>query len=115
MHRRSARPIPLLWGKPAMSEESLLRRILAGGLTSIAIRSLGLGLGFVAQVLLSRAVGISEFGAYSIAISWGMFLSVIVTFGSDTTVLKFASGYRSEGHDHSLNSLGLYSAKLILL
>ena len=43
---------------------------------SLAVRIIGLALSFPATILLSRSLGIDEFGAYSIALSYASIAAI---------------------------------------
>jgi len=64
----------------------MLARFLA---TSIVLQSAGLGLMFLAQLALARALGAREFGVYAYANAWLMTLVLLARFGCDITILRF--------------------------
>lgn len=90
-------------------------KIIGGGLTSMGVRMTGVGLGFISQVLLSRMLGASDFGTYSVLISWSLLIVVPVKFGLDLTTLKFAAGYWAEQNFRSVNALAVSGAKALCI
>ncbi len=60
--------------------------------TSVALQCTGLGLMFLAQLALARALGAQEFGIYAYSNAWLMSLVLIARFGFDITVLRFGGG-----------------------
>ena len=73
--------------------------IFRGGATSFLLAVVSLGLGFISHVLLSRAIGVNDYGLYSIALGWCLILAVPAMMGMDYTILRFAPVYL-EGDDH---------------
>lgn len=79
----------------------------------MGVRSVGLALGFLSTVLLSRHLGESEFGKYSILLSLCLLFVVPIKLGFDHTVLKFAAGYWDAKEHNSVNGMALFGLKLI--
>ena len=83
--------------------------ILASSSTSMAVRVCGLGLGFLAHIVLSRILGASQYGSYVIALGWAMVLVIPARLGLDNSVLRFATIYREEGRAADLRGLVRFS------
>lgn len=66
------------------------------GLSVIAIRIGGAGLGLVAQVLAARHVGAEAFGYYALALVWLLLLGHGATAGTNQLVCRFIAAYRVE-------------------
>ena len=75
------------------------RLIVSGALASFFVRIAATGLGYAVSVLLSRSLGIAEFGRYSIALGWALVLTIPTRAGFDNSILRFGSVYQ-EMSDH---------------
>lgn len=60
---------------------------------SLVIRSAGLALIFLSQVLLARLMGVRGYGEYTVIITALNFAVVLSLFGMDTSVLRFLPAY----------------------
>jgi O-antigen/teichoic acid export membrane protein len=70
--------------------------VLAKGATAaLAIKVGGAGIGFAAQVLLARVLGIEQYGQYAYVISWMMILVLPCKLGMETTLVRFIAAYRA--------------------
>ncbi len=87
--------------------------IVRGGSISFALSTIGLTLGFVSHVLLSRLLGLTDYGIYSIAFGWCMILSVPALAGMDYTVLRFASVYVDNAQHAQLRQLVRFVATIL--
>jgi O-antigen/teichoic acid export membrane protein len=76
----SAAPLP---GDP------IVRRLRRGGLWTVASRTTGMGVVFANHVLLARNLSRSEFGAFLIASSLAVLLSMVAAFGLNTAICRF--------------------------
>lgn len=91
------------------------RVIFLSGVVSLTLRSLGLAIGLVSHVVLSRMLGAAEYGAYSIAMSWSMILVVLATFGLDQAVLRFTPIYVQENKPSLLIGLLAHVIRILFL
>ncbi len=57
------------------------------------IHGAGLGLTFLAQILLARTLGPSDYGIYAFVLSWLMILAGLATIGFDRAAVRFVAGY----------------------
>lgn len=96
-----------------MREDQLLSRLFHGSAVSMSVRVAGLVLAFVSHLLLSRAMGASEYGSYVIALGWAMVLVIPARLGLDNSVLRFATIYREEHRLGALRGLILFSLTAI--
>ena len=71
----------------------------------MALRSGGVALAYLSNVLLSRLLGLHGYGLYAILIGWVSLLSVQARLGFDATALRYATIYREEGSWKSLRGL----------
>jgi O-antigen/teichoic acid export membrane protein len=67
--------------------------IMHGAGVSMAVRIAGLGLSYVANILLSRTLGISAYGQYVIALSWALVLTLPAKAGFDNSALRYSTIY----------------------
>jgi O-antigen/teichoic acid export membrane protein len=89
------------------------RKILASSFTSMIVRVCGLGIAFLAQVILSRSLGASQYGSYVIALGWAMVLAIPARLGLDNSALRFATVYREEGKGSDFRGLVAFSLAII--
>jgi O-antigen/teichoic acid export membrane protein len=59
----------------------------------MAVRIIGLGLSYVANILLSRLLGLQAYGEYVIALSWALVLTLPAKAGFDNSALRYSSVY----------------------
>jgi O-antigen/teichoic acid export membrane protein len=71
----------------------------------MAVRTVGLCLGFVSHAMLSRQLGISEYGQYTILMSWCLLLVAIPKGGFDQSVLKFLPQYVASSNAASVKAM----------
>jgi O-antigen/teichoic acid export membrane protein len=78
-----------------------LREVVRQSAVSFGTRVAGLAVAFLASVLLARALGASDFGAYAIALGWASVLAIPARLGLDNVALRFVTIYR-EGRNPGL-------------
>ncbi len=66
---------------------------LRGAVGSFAGKSLGLGIGFILQVVLARILGAQQLGIYVYALAWVNVLLLLACLGFDTAFMRFVSIY----------------------
>lgn len=96
--------------RPYRQLQRLLKDPLAGGVlrdsaVSMSARTAGLAIAFLSHVLISRTLGVSAYGQYSIALGWALILVIPARLGVDNTVLRYASIYLEEGNLAALKGL----------
>lgn len=77
---------------------NLSRSILAGGLLAMIIRILGIALSYGANILLSRSLGVEQFGEYVVALGWALALTLPAKAGFDYSALRYLSIYLESGN-----------------
>jgi len=77
------------------SREASLTRRLAG--TIVVIRVASAALAYLAQILLARWMGGSEYGIYVYVWTWVLLLGSVMDFGISTSAQKIIPEYRSRG------------------
>jgi O-antigen/teichoic acid export membrane protein len=65
----------------------------AGG--TLAVMVAGAGIGFVAQVILARLLGVDQYGQYAYVTSWLMILVLPCKLGMEVTLVRFLAAYRA--------------------
>src|SRR5437868_6362312 len=69
------------------------RRLLAGSGLTLALRVFGVALAYASHLVLSRLLGLHDYGIYVILLGWAMLLSVPARLGFDTSALRYATVY----------------------
>lgn len=80
---------------------------------SLIIRSLGLVLIFLSQVLLARLMGVKGYGEYTVIITALNFIVVFSLFGMDTSVLRFLPSYLQKKDYQSAHGFVRFSYRMI--
>lgn len=76
--------------------------ILRGSLVSIALRVLGVLLGYASQAVISRLLGVHGYGVYVIGLSWSLVLTLPARLGFDQSSLRYATIYLETGQTGAL-------------
>lgn len=76
--------------------DALMRRLARGSAQALAINTLGIGLAFLAQMVLTRALGSDGYGVYAFVFAWVTVLARFSTLGFETSLLRFVSAYRAQ-------------------
>ncbi len=87
------------------AEGSLFSRAAWQGLSVIAFRLGGAGLGFAAQLLAARMLGAEEFGRYSLMFVWLLVLGYLASAGSGHLICRFVAQYAKAGDRKSAGGL----------
>jgi O-antigen/teichoic acid export membrane protein len=92
-------------GKASHAEKETTRQIRGSSLLLIG-RTLSLGVNFVTQVLIVRALSKSDFGAFSYALSLVALAQMLITLGLDRGASRFLTIYdEQEDHDRLLGTI----------
>lgn len=81
------------------SSDTLKRRLARGSAQALAVHAIGLGLAFLAQMVLTRALGSDGYGVYAVVFAWVTVLARFSTLGFETSLLRFVSAYRAQHLD----------------
>ncbi|MCE5270254.1 polysaccharide biosynthesis C-terminal domain-containing protein [bacterium] len=106
----------------AFLEESLRRlrgsgtgALLArGSLAAFTVKSAGIGLALLPQLILTRLMGASRYGVYVVALNWVWVLVVFGKLGQDTSRVRFLSSCQSLGDWGAFRGLLRWSAATVL-
>ena len=90
-----------------------MRELVRQSGVSFATRVSGLAVAFLANILLSRLLGPSGYGAYAIAIGWASVLAIPARLGLDNAALRFVTLYRERQDVGALRGLLRTSAGAI--
>lgn len=93
------------------SAEGLLSQVGAAFL----VKSSGALLALLLQVMLARAMGVSEFGVYILVLNWVMVLATFANLGLHLPIIRFVSSYGVERRFGALRGMVLRSAQLVLV
>jgi O-antigen/teichoic acid export membrane protein len=88
-----------------------IRRRASG---SFFIKVLGAGVGFLVHLATARSVGVAEYGALALMLSWIGVLSVVAQFGQDNGVLHYLPTYVVREQWGLIRGLRLGSGFLVL-
>lgn len=94
--------------------DPLLQFLLRGSFASFGTRVIGVSLSYVCAILLSRSLGASGYGVYSIALGWALILVLPSRAGLDYAALRFATNYLEERNFRQLRGFFRFSALIIL-
>lgn len=70
-----------------------VRTLYRGSAGAFAVQVVGAGFAFGVQVVLARLLGVSQYGIYTLALTWITILSTAALFGQSTAVLRFVPSY----------------------
>jgi O-antigen/teichoic acid export membrane protein len=74
------------------SIEAVLARGAGGALV---VMIAGAGIGFAAQIILARMLGVEQYGQYAYVISWLIILVLPCKLGMEVTLVRFLAAYRA--------------------
>jgi len=94
------------------SADPLLDFLLRGSFASFATRVAGVALSYGSAVLLSRTLGVSGYGVYSVALGWALVLVLPSRAGLDYAALRFGA-YLEEGAIERLRGFFRFSASVV--
>jgi O-antigen/teichoic acid export membrane protein len=81
----------------------------------MAVRIVGLGLSYAANVLLSRLLGVQAYGEYVIALSWALVLTLPAKAGFDNSALRYSSVYLDRDDPAKLRGFIRFAAASVSL
>jgi O-antigen/teichoic acid export membrane protein len=90
-------------------------KLARGSMEAFVVRIAGTLLSFLMALLLSRAMGVGEYGVYIYAVSWLQLLVLPAKMGMDSVLVRFVSGYREVENWASFSGLLCRSLRLTLL
>ncbi len=92
------------------------KAILArGGLSSFIVKSLGVLLTFILNIVLARTLGAKEYGIYVLSFSWIALLGILATVGLDIAIIRFVPTYNKQKKWALLKGIILKSRQISIL
>lgn len=73
---------------------NLLATLIQGAGVALSVQIISIGTIYACQVLLARWLGVTEYGAYNLALTIGLSLAFVAGLGFPTAILRFISEYR---------------------
>lgn len=80
---------------------------------SLAMLLLATGTSMALHLLLSRTMGVSEYGVYAYALSWLNLLVVVGRWGQEATLTRYVAAYSATGDWPRLRGLLFHSSALV--
>lgn len=80
---------------PGLEVAQMKRRLAKGSLKALVIHVSGLGMAFLSQLVLTRALGSEGYGVYAFAFAWVTVFARFCTFGFETSLIRFVASYRA--------------------
>ena len=71
--------------------------LLSASLLSAAMRVAGVALGYLGHLVVSRLVGVHDYGIYLIALSWALVLALLARLGFDQAPIRYSTLYLESG------------------
>jgi len=81
----------------------------------MAVRIIGLGLSYAANIMLSRLLGLQAYGEYAIALSWALVLTLPAKAGFDNSALRYSSVYLDRDDLPKLRGFIRFAAETVTL
>lgn len=97
------------------SSDTLKRRLARGSAQALAVHAIGLGLAFLAQMVLTRALGSDGYGVYAFVFAWVTVLARFSTLGFETSLLRFVSAYRAQHLDGLARGVIRYAERRVVV
>lgn len=82
---------------------------------SMALRLIGIALSYLANVLLSRLLGMQAYGEYVIALSWALVLTLAAKAGFDNSALRYSTVYYEKGNFPAWRGFIHFAAAVVTL
>ena len=76
------------------TEHALMSRLLRRGASgAFIVNTVGTALGLLANLVMARLIGRSEYGVYALMFSWVSVLVMVAQAGQDISIIRFLPGY----------------------
>lgn len=86
-----------------------------GAAYSFLAKILGLGSGFVLQLIMAREIGATDLGIYYFALSWVTIISNVACLGFNFALVKYVAVFLASGDNARLRGILIRSAQLCLV
>lgn len=107
--------VKLTGGLRAALADPVSGHLLRGSAVSMIVRVIGLAVGLLSHLLLSRTLGVDAYGQYAIALGWALILVIPARLGLDNSVLRFATIYQEENRLGALRGLVRFIFGVLIL
>ena len=94
---------------------ALRTKLVHGAGGALVVNIAGLGLTFLAQLVLARVLGAASYGIYVYVFTWVTFLTLAATLGFQPTVLRLASAYCSREQWRLARGVVRFSERSVVL
>jgi O-antigen/teichoic acid export membrane protein len=109
---RLAESLPAVEG---LSPRGLKARLARGAAGAVGVNAAGMALAFLANLVLARLLGATEYGIYAYVIAWTTLLGSLASLGLPTVVLRFAASYHAKEQWSLLHGVVRYAERRVLL
>ncbi len=92
-----------------------LATLVRGAGAAFLVQTTGTALGYFGQILLARWMGVSDYGAFTYALTWAQVLAVLAAFGLDAGVVRFIPEYLVQQDGERLRGILRWSRRMVLL
>lgn len=94
---------------------SIGKMLIRGSSSAFFIKILAMAIAFGVQILLTRIMGINNYGVYVYVLSWLNVLAVFACFGMDVVLIKYVAAYNAQGNWGALNGILKRSNQIVFL
>lgn len=105
MNRPSSLIVLSRWVSSFRNGQHLHLHMARGTAFSFAAKVLGLGIGFILQVVLARTIGAGDLGIYYYALSWATLFSTFTCLGFDVALVQHVAVYLARNDNARLRGL----------
>lgn len=88
--------------------------LIQGTAGTAIVKAGGIGLSFLASLMLARLLGASGYGVYAYAVSWALLLSVPAGLGLDTLLTREVARYQTRGDQAASGGVLWWSVRVAL-
>lgn len=96
-------------------DDTLNARLARGASSASMVQIVGVAVAFLAQLVLTRSLGASEYGIYAYVFAWVSVLTFFSTLGFATALLRFVATYRAKDEWALLRGVIRYAERRVLL
>ena len=100
--------------KNKLDSDSHLKEVLKGSITFFTFRLLGIALTYTFMLLVTRKLGASAWGVFTLSLTLLQITSVISRLGLDTALLRFIAQFNAQGKGRTSYIIYKKSLKLVI-
>lgn len=90
------------------------KEILTGSAITFVLKMLGILLGYIVILIISRNYGAESVGIYNLTLSIMMFLMMISAMGTNISILRYVGQFNNKDEEYKLKLLYKYVLELVL-